>query len=241
MQDIDVHIHKMVLNFLIGGDEPEKKIGLKIGLRAHALDLLRYSLLTSNNETRQSGKEGATGVIRSAVELREAGVRFRTSKTKSFRDIRFERGILYLPELVVHDATECMLRNMVVFEHMHTNIDHGITSYVCFMDEIIDSAADVSLLHSRGIIQNSLGSDKQVAELFNNKITKEVTVDPKSSLNEVREAVQKYCQRRRNKWRANLLHTYFKNPWSMLSLAGALLVIVLTILQTVFSVIQTYD
>ncbi|ONK56665.1 uncharacterized protein A4U43_C10F11380 [Asparagus officinalis] len=238
-EDIDDYIHNLVLKFLKGGDEQVKKMGL----RAHALDLLRHSLLTQNKTTKQSGKEGASGVIRSAVELREAGVRFRKSKTKSFRDIHFDpnKGILYLPELVVHDATECMLRNMVVFEHFRTNIDNGITSYVCFMDEIIDSAADVSLLHSRGIIQNSLGSDKQVAGLFNNRITKEVTVDPKCSLNEVREEVQKYCQRKWNKWRANLLHTYFRNPWSLLSLAGALLVIVLTILQTVFSGMQIYQ
>ena len=65
------------------------------------------------------------------------------------------------------------------------------------MDEIIDSPGDVSLLHARSIIQNSLGSNNVVAGLFN-WISEEVTVDPESSLVEVSQELHKYCKKKRN-------------------------------------------
>ncbi|KAI8528289.1 hypothetical protein RHMOL_Rhmol12G0138400 [Rhododendron molle] len=86
------------------------------------------------------------------------------------------------------------------------------------MDSILDSAKDVSLLHDEGIIQNALGSDKGVAALFNS-ISKDATLDPSSSLDSVHKKVDTHCRKRTNKWKANLNHTYFRNPWSTFSLA----------------------
>ncbi|KAI8022868.1 hypothetical protein LOK49_LG03G00002 [Camellia lanceoleosa] len=58
------------------------------------------------------------------------------------------------------------------------------------MDNIIDSAGDVSLLHSRSIIQNAIGSDKAVAKLFNS-LSKDITLDPDSSLDVVHKKVHR--------------------------------------------------
>ncbi|KAI8528290.1 hypothetical protein RHMOL_Rhmol12G0138500 [Rhododendron molle] len=105
---------------------------------------------------------------------------------------------------------------------------------------IIDSAKDVSLLQDKGIIKNALGSDKAVAELFNT-ISKDATLDPASSLNRVHETVDKYCKQRCNKWRANAKHTYFRNPWAIISVIAAFVLFTLTILQTIYTMLSYYD
>lgn len=61
-------------------------------------------------------------------------------------DFDCKSGKLSLPVLPIHDATEHLLLNMVVYEHMHVGAGKEITSFVVFMDELIDTAYDVKLL-----------------------------------------------------------------------------------------------
>jgi hypothetical protein len=42
-------------------------------------------------------------------------------------------------------------------------------------------------------------------------------------------------------WRANLIHTYFQSPWAFLSLAATFFLLVMTIMQTVYTVMQYYQ
>ncbi|MBA0571774.1 hypothetical protein Golob_002149 [Gossypium lobatum] len=132
-----------------------------------------------------------------------------------------------------------MFLNLIAFERFHVGAGNEVTSYIFFMDNIIDNERDVALLHSTGIIQNALGSDKAVAHLFNS-LSKDITLDPESSLDEVQKKVNKYCKKAWNEWRANLIHTYFRNPWAMLSLIGAIFLFALTIVQTVYTIYPYY-
>jgi len=177
-------------------------------------------------------------VIRCAVELDEAGVRLKKSKTNSLKKIKFESGKFYLPFLMVDDTTECSLLNVITFEYLHFNLPPDVTIYVTVMDEIIDSADDVRLLHSKGLILNALGSDEEVARMFNS-MGKEITMHHDDNLSEIRKNVSQYCRKRRHRWRAYLISTYFRNPWTIISLAGALLVIALTIVQTVYALFDS--
>ncbi|KAF8042230.1 hypothetical protein BT93_A0758 [Corymbia citriodora subsp. variegata] len=181
-------------------------------------------------------------IIRSATELNEAGIRFKKSKTNSLEDIFFAGGELELPLITVDDTTESKFLNAMTFERLHSgawNEDAGneVTSYVTFMDKIINDEQDVALLHTRGIIQNDFGSDKAVAELFNSLCT-EVTLPSNSSLEFVQRKICLHCELPWNRWRANLNRTYFKNPWTILSLVAAIFLFVLTIIQAVFAVLS---
>ncbi|EMS51501.1 hypothetical protein TRIUR3_11332 [Triticum urartu] len=139
----------------------------------------------------ESGKPPEdNAIIRSAVELYEAGIQFKPSKTLSLHDIRFQGGTLSMPTVSVDDSTEYMFLNMMAFERLHAGAGNDVTGYVFFMDNIIDSAKDVALLSSKGIIQNAIGSDQAVAKLFNT-ISRDVVLEPNSALDAV--------QRQRNK------------------------------------------
>lgn len=133
-----------------------------------------------------------------------------------------------------------MFLNLMAFERLHFGAGNEVTSYVFFMDNIIDSAKDVSLLHSKGIIENAIGSDKAVAKLFNS-LSKDVVLDPESSLDYVHRKVNDYCRKRWNMWRANLIHTYFRSPWAFLSLAAAIFLLMLSVAQTIYGALSYYQ
>uniref|UniRef100_M8BT24 Uncharacterized protein n=1 Tax=Aegilops tauschii TaxID=37682 RepID=M8BT24_AEGTA len=157
----DDFINRMVLKFLAqsSGTRPAG-----IGLGLHPLDVFRRSMLTGKHHKIRSPQdiEDDNAIIRSAVELYEAGIQFKPSKTLSLHDIRFRRGTLSMPTVSVDDSTEYMFLNMMAFERLHAGAGNDVTGYVFFMDNIIDSAKDVALLSSKGIIQNAIGSDQAV-------------------------------------------------------------------------------
>ncbi|XP_022773821.1 UPF0481 protein At3g47200-like [Durio zibethinus] len=236
-------VNKLIIKFC----SPSTPVSC-MGRCLHVLDAYRKSLLQDtpglrqrkrHRKPRSSHHQDGDDIIRSAMELNEAGIRFKKSKTVSLKDITFRGGVLKLPVSVVDDATESMFLNLIAFERFHVGAGNEVTSYIFFMDKIIDSAKDVALLHSRGIIQNALGSDKAVANLFNS-LSKDITLDPDSSLDEVHKKVNRYCKKAWNEWRANLIHTYFRNPWAMLSLIGAIFLFALTIAQTIYTIYPYY-
>ncbi|KAL6003609.1 hypothetical protein ACLOJK_023842 [Asimina triloba] len=245
-------IHKQILKFCTSN---AKSIDM-VGLGLHVLDVVRKSMLHVPHHHRARPwatpsplpslpsfpTHPSTGeLIRSASELYEAGVRFKKSKSPSLRDVRFEAdgGILRLPVIVVDDTTGTTFLNLMAFERLHVGAGNEVTSYVCFMDNLVDSQKDVSLLHSKGIIQNALGSDKAAAKLFN-QLSKDATLEPDSHLDDVQRKINDYCKKRWNQWRANLVHTYFRSPWAFLSLLAAIFLLALTVIQTLYSVLSYY-
>ncbi|XP_057770125.1 UPF0481 protein At3g47200-like [Salvia miltiorrhiza] len=181
-------------------------------------------------------------LIHCVTELKEAGIKFKRKKTDRFWDIDFDssRGVLHVPQLLVHDGTKSLFLNLIAFEQRHLECTNDVTSYVIFMDNLIDSPADVSYLHYCGIIENWLGSDAEVADLFN-RLCREVVFDINdSSLSRLSEKVNRYYDHRWNAWRASLTHKYFNNPWSIISFLAALVLLVLTLAQTFYTVYAYY-
>ncbi|KAI6670701.1 hypothetical protein NL676_005586 [Syzygium grande] len=232
-------VNKLILKFCSPCTHIER-----VGKCLHVLDVFRKSMLMepkkAQPELDKMGHDGGEEIIRSATELEEAGIRFKKSETESLKDISFSSRVLRLPMIVVDDTTESMFLNLIAFERFQVGAGKEVTSYIFFMDNIIDSERDVALLHAQGIIQNAIGSDKAVAKLFNS-LSKDVTLDPESSLNAVHKKVSRYCKKPWNVRRANLIHTYFRNPWAILSLIAAIFLFGLIIIQTVYTVISYKD
>ncbi|KAF7124697.1 hypothetical protein RHSIM_Rhsim12G0117600 [Rhododendron simsii] len=133
-------------------------------------------------KTDSEASAGGEEIIRSAVEINEAGINFRKSRTQSLKDISFEGGKLTLSLIVVDDTTESMFLNLIAFERFHVGVGNAVTSYVFIMDSIIDSARDVSLMHDEGIIQNALGSDKAWTVCIRRTITADAAAKPVADL-----------------------------------------------------------
>ncbi|TXG48980.1 hypothetical protein EZV62_024855 [Acer yangbiense] len=175
--------------------------------------------------------------IPTATQLYDAGIRFRRKKSFSLKNISFKHGVLKLPIVLIDDTSEFIFLNLMAFERLHVGAGNEVTSYIIFMDNLIDNDMDVALLQSSGIIDNVMGSDKAVAELFNS-LSNDISLDPESDLMVVHKQVNKYWRQPWNAWKANLMHTYFRNPWSLLSLIAAIFLFALTVVQTVYTVLD---
>ncbi|KAF2911161.1 hypothetical protein DAI22_11g157100 [Oryza sativa Japonica Group] len=204
-------------------------------LGLHPLDVLQKSVRGSPNVRRSTGGSP----MPSAAELREAGIRFKVSTGSGFAGtVSFERGVLRVPKILLYGGASSMFLNLMAFEKLHPGVGNEVTAFVYFMDELINTAKDVQLLKAKGIIDHGMGSDEEVADLINNTLTKGSVMDEDSSLNDVMSEVDAYCKMRRNRWRAILLHTYFSNPWVFISLVAATVLLIATVIQTVYAILS---
>ncbi|XP_049934583.1 putative UPF0481 protein At3g02645 [Nymphaea colorata] len=160
--------------------------------------------------------------VRSAMRFHEAGVEFRKRDPYNGLRVTFdkENGVLTLPVILVHNHTAAIYVNIMAFERMHSKLwtDQKMISFVGFMDSLVDTAEDVNLLCSRGIMTNLLGSDEEAAEVFNNLL---IGI-PHCPDYEVYDPLQKYVASYWNAARAYLKRKYFKNPWAAVSLLAAI-------------------
>ena len=227
----------MVLRFVsLTPDPPELRGG---GLALHPLDVCHRSLL--HGAPSQVCKGRRDEFVPSATELDQAGIQFARSATRCLHDIHFLRGVLYIPEFAVDMTTEHKLLSLMAFERLHPDVGaNEVTAYVFFMDNVIKSAADANLLSSRGVVSNGMGSDKEVAKMFN-RLGNRAVLDKRSPLRAVHGEVNAYRATRWNEWRASLIQNHAGNPWAVISLAAAVFLLVLTVVQTVYTVLPYYD
>ncbi|XP_057772232.1 UPF0481 protein At3g47200-like isoform X2 [Salvia miltiorrhiza] len=200
---------------------------------------------------------------RSATELQEAGVTFRGGKGDCLLEVSFplvdgeggclfkllceQGGVLTIPKLRVDELSETFFRNLVAFEQLgHFGyFSKYITSYVILMDSFIDTSSDVELLEHHGIIENKLGNSQQVADLFNHLHKEVVTEANDFYFAELCGDLNDYSKDWLHQWKASwfrskvaLRKNYFSSPWSSLSVAAATVLLILTVIQTVCSILQ---
>nr|CAD1823510.1 unnamed protein product [Ananas comosus var. bracteatus] len=194
-------------------------------------------------------KKRSPNTIPSATELEEAGVTFKKKGERkknnmhsSFLDVAFHDGVLEIPFLSVENSTLSRFTNLVAFEQCSgcKEEEAYMTSYAMFMDCLIDTPADVAILHRRGFLENKLASDEELAVFFN-QLSECATIDhEKHYLAGLFRDVRKYCDSRWPKWRAKLVRDYFSNPWAILSLIAAVVVLIFTFLQTFYTIFTYY-
>ncbi|XP_068639614.1 UPF0481 protein At3g47200-like [Aristolochia californica] len=171
-----------------------------------------------------------------ARRLRDAGIKLKKKKTTGFSNITFHRGVLEIPYLHVDNYTEVLLRNLIAWEQCHPNVGAYFTGYGIFMDFIINTAEDVEILNRLGILEQTLGSEEEVASVFNGLSTNIFYVaDENDLLPIVCEELNKYCEDKFNIWKANLINDYFGSPWAIISVVAAIVLLFLTATQTFFS------
>ena len=173
-------------------------------------------------------------MIPSASVLDEAGIKFK-KKGGSILDVGFSKGIMEIPPLFIDCFTMYQFRNLLTFEQLCPNMKPLFTTYVLFLDYIVNTSKDVELLHDKHIIEHMLCSNEEVA-LQVNKLTRATFRPSRHYLCGMYNEVSAYCRTERHRWRAALVHKYFNTPWAVLSVAAAVILLDLTLLQTFFSV-----
>ncbi|KAH9290467.1 hypothetical protein KI387_034584 [Taxus chinensis] len=172
-------------------------------------------------------------LIPSASELSRAGINFKRVEGK-FEKIGIKKNTFYLPRIRISSSIETVLRNLMALEICEADDMCVISRYVGLMCELIDSEKDVYVLKKAGIIKSYLGSNSEVAEMFNS-ISKGITRSYSDPFSKVREDAHNHYHSKIKVMVAEFANDHCSRPWRTASLIGASLLLLLTALQTIFS------
>lgn len=193
----------------------------------HFVDLMRILILCQHSASKIEKKYNSTAVP-NVTELLQAGAKIEEGTGSSLLDIEFSGGILKIPKLRVDDTTYLKLRNLLAFEQCHHGEEDYIANYVFLMKRLVKTPEDVQLLVEKGIIDNWLADTQKVCTLLWDLGTGMMVADRyyASLCNDL----TKFRKKRWRRWMVILKQQYFNNPWSSLSVAAAVILLVLTVI-----------
>ncbi|KAL2634512.1 hypothetical protein R1flu_005991 [Riccia fluitans] len=187
---------------------------------------------------------GVRATLPSATQLAKTGIRFRGAVT-DFEDVRFVKSFfhltatLYLPTISVGDSTEKMLLNMCMYESLNGK-DEGVHEYLLLMDELIDAEEDVDLLMDghEPVIDAIIGDNKRVADFFANPLQNFWFIQGETDkhMSTLRADIMAWYS---DPWRRQVIEFVdrFKlAPWLLVSLLAATFLLVLTVIQTIYTI-----
>ncbi|OAY70494.1 putative UPF0481 protein [Ananas comosus] len=203
---------------------------------------VRIKKKTKKNEKKNEKKKEEEKKKKEKKKEEEENQNQNQRRLSAFLDVAFHNGVLEIPFLSVEPSTLPRFSNLVAFEQCSRckPKEAYMTSYAVFMDCLINTGEDVAILHKLGILENNLASDEDLAAFFN-QLADCATLDPENHyLVELFRGVRKYCSSPWPSWRTKLVRDYFSNPWAILSLFAAAVLLILTILQTVYTIYPYY-
>jgi hypothetical protein len=171
-----------------------------------------------------------------AEKLHSGGVKLEVLEEEFPLEVRFENGCLKMPHLVIDDTSEMELRNIMALEQCHYPYTAHVSSYVEFLDHLIDTDKDVELLVEKGIIKNWIGEPSSVANMVNKLGLG--TINPGSCYSDIAVKVNAHYSSRLTRSLAFLKRVYFGNMWIGTATVAAALLLIMTFLQMVSSVNQ---
>ncbi|GMP55742.1 hypothetical protein CsSME_00020473 [Camellia sinensis var. sinensis] len=242
--DLDLEIVQIAVTY-IESNVPERKLeaprGVSINDIKHLLHLVHVCWCFNFAEMDRNATENQLEFINSATKLRESGVQFKKAEERNLFDIKFNSGILEIPSLaILEELSESFFTNLIAFELCPSY--HYEPLYVCdyvvFMNCLINSSEDVHMLRRRGIIESWVGDDAEIYSMWHKLFNITTTYPEKFSYSQVFNDVNKHCKRRRNRWMANLKRNYFNSPWAWISFLAATILLLLTVAQTIFSILS---
>jgi hypothetical protein len=182
----------------------------------HFTDLLRFFLLPPTNKLPARAPEILFPKY-FVTQLSEAGVKFKVVPSKYLLDLKFKKGVLEIP--LVYDRTEALVRNIMALEQC-------------------DHTKDVDLLNDEGILVNGLGDSNAVTSMINNLNRGIFRRNMNCDFYKLCKDLDEYYEEPSNKWKAILRHQYFSTPWRSASTIAAIILLLLTLIQTLFSILQ---
>ncbi|XP_076887056.1 UPF0481 protein At3g47200-like [Bidens hawaiensis] len=125
----------------------------------HLLDFFRKSFISTNRKSVDSEATDKPNpslkLIQPATKLVIAGVKFKANpQADSFLDVKFQNGVLSIPQINMDDFYSSFFLNCMAFEQCYFHCSKDITTYVVFMGCLMNTSTDVSLLSQNKIIEN---------------------------------------------------------------------------------------
>ncbi|XP_054814615.1 UPF0481 protein At3g47200-like [Prosopis cineraria] len=214
--------------------EPRSNIRIK-----HFTDLLRLFYLPETKSRRGQFKEdGSDFLLYNAKELKEAGVKLKVRASKCLLDLTFSGHCLEIPQNFVEDSTETLFRNMIALERCHYPHESYIIDYVIVLDSLVSTKEDVEILTHKKIIHNLLGDVDKVATLFNGLGNNISIYNFSIEYLDICKRLNEFYQDSWHKGKATLRRDYCNTRWRMVASSAGIILLILTLTQTIFSILQ---
>ncbi|GKV41336.1 hypothetical protein SLEP1_g48882 [Rubroshorea leprosula] len=147
--------------------------------------------------------------IPSATRLKEVGVKFQKAESRHILDVRFNKGVLEIPPLLITPLTETIFRNLINFGQCSILCIPWVTWYAILLDCLVNTSDDVDLMSRAGVLNNRLNPE-ETTNFFNrvrdNNLIYDFFYAP------LCEDVNRYCERRWPRLQASLIQNYFTKP-----------------------------
>ncbi|XP_039173559.1 putative UPF0481 protein At3g02645 [Eucalyptus grandis] len=178
-------------------------------------------------------------MIPTASKLRSVGIKLSLA-TGGIKTIAFDKktATLKLPHIDLDAITEVLLRNLVAYEMISQRGSLIMTRYTELMYGIIDTSEDLKLLREASIVLNRLNNDNKVVELFNGVFKSIGSKSTASKLDETIRDVNEYYNSTRKVKAYNLMRKYVYSSWKFLTVVATVVLILLMVLQTFYSVLS---
>ncbi|TXG67980.1 hypothetical protein EZV62_009255 [Acer yangbiense] len=136
---------------------------------------------------------------------------------------------------------------MMALELFHYPTQTHICNYVELLDYLIETMKDVDLLVEKGIIVNCVGDNEVISKMFNRFCTYiifskspyyDIVLFSKSPYYDIVEIMKAHYRYPWNHAKATLRSAYFSNLWTGTTTVGATFLLILTMIQAVYSIMQ---
>ncbi|KAF3958564.1 hypothetical protein CMV_016540 [Castanea mollissima] len=190
----------------------------------HFTDLIRTFLLPPLEKLPKRNSKALTHLY-SATKLHEAGVKFEAVRSTCYFDIKFEKGVLKIPNFDIETKTEVIARNIMALKQTRYIKDAYYTDYFDLLDFLINTTEDVDLLCDKKILVNYLG-DNNAATLMINNLNISVIGDwVRDDYFDLCKELNGFYENLWHKKKATLKSDYFNSPWKTVSTVAAIILL----------------
>jgi hypothetical protein len=201
----------------------------------HFVDLIRTFFLPNDLPRRSQGNR--VRHLYTASQLHEAGVKFEVGLSNCLFDLKFTNGVLEIPRLQVDYSTEYFFRNIMALEQFYYCWESYVSDYIRILDFLIDTTKDVDLLVQKNILVNNLGDSNAVATMINNLNKGTSLLCMNLNYCYLCKDLNTFYKNPQHTWKAALRRDHFGNPWRTMATVGAIILLLLTLGQTICSII----
>jgi hypothetical protein len=188
--------------------------------------------------------------IPSATQLEEVGIKAEASTQCFGNSVELTCGYLTwicsarlkLPKVEILDQTALAFHNLAIYEQFlgQDVVQHNsdLRCYLVCMHQLCRDAADLRLLSKRGVT-NVHVKDEVAVGMWGSILEGVERPIPSDAWKKCYENVHMHCHSRWKPWRRRQFGMFLSQPWQKLSILAAIILLVLTALQTWFTVVNS--
>lgn len=231
----------IILNFVAAHNILNDHNFLYINEGKHLLDML-YNYTTPKKQIKFEEKKNYNWYynIPSATELYNSGIKF-SPNINSICNIYFNKNTktLFLPHIRLNDNTEVYLKNMLSYESKTEKYGYLI-QYIYLMDALINTKNDVDLFKKYKIIDDIISDEDITINIWSNITRGTYILYANDEFNIAITNIINYYNNSYFKLIYQFKKIYFSKPWIVISVLSAIYLIIITTIQTIYTVLSYY-